>query len=106
MHDLSLLIREHMEKAHVDPHGRSAHLLIHEGPLRQTIIALTAGTKLDDHEAPLAATLQVLYGDVRITTADGGERERCGGLCVIPQERHGLVARDDSVVLLTTVTAT
>lgn len=104
MNDLSLLIREHLDKAAEDPHGRSAHLLVHEGPMRQTIIAMTAGTSLADHNAPEAASLQVLYGSVRVTAASGDADLDLGQLYAIPQERHGLTATDDTVVLLTAVT--
>jgi quercetin dioxygenase-like cupin family protein len=107
MDDLPLLIREHIEKAHADKRGRSAHLLLHQGPLRQTIIALTSGSTLDEHEAPTAASLQVLYGGVCVTTADGEETKiALGQLHPIPQTRHSLAATDDAVVLLTAVTET
>ena len=107
MDDLPLLIREHIEKAHADERGRSAHLLLHQGPLRQTIIALTSGSTLDEHEAPTAASLQVLYGGVCVTTADGEETKiALGQLHPIPQTRHSLAATDDAVVLLTAVTET
>lgn len=52
MDDLNALADEHVTAAHADPHGRSAHLLVHEDCLRQSIIALTAGTRLDEHNAP------------------------------------------------------
>lgn len=103
MNDLPLLIREHLDKAAADPHGRSAHLLVHEGPMRQTIIALTAGTSLSEHNAPEAASLQVLYGSVRVTAESGDSDLVPGQLFPIPQERHGLTATDDTVVLLTAV---
>ncbi|MEV0647728.1 LuxR family transcriptional regulator [Phytomonospora sp. NPDC050363] len=107
MHDLPLLIREHIEKAYADERGRSAHLLVNDGPLRQTIIALTAGSSLDEHEAPAAASLQVLYGSVCVTSADGEEMKvSLGQLEAIPQKRHSLTATDDAVVLLTAVTET
>lgn len=104
MHDLTALVGEHLAKAASSEHGRSAHLLLHEGPLRQTVIALTSGSALDEHNAPVAATLQVLAGAVRITAGSGDTTLGTGGLAAIPQERHGLTALADSVVLLTTVT--
>lgn len=71
--------------------------------LRQTVLALTAGNRLDDHESPGEATLLVLRGRVQIGsptgTVEGGE----GDYLVIPDERHNLVALEDSVVLLTVV---
>lgn len=69
--------------------------------LRQTAIALLADSTLSDHENPGEATLQVLVGRVRLTWSDGSVDLDTGGHVVIPQERHGLVALTDTVVLLT-----
>lgn len=103
--DLAKLCEEHLAKARADAHGRSAHLLLHQGPLRQTVIALTAGSALDEHNAPLAASVQTLRGSVVLTTPDGEQPVYRGDLRPVPQERHGLRALEDSVVLLTAVTA-
>ncbi|WP_068402183.1 hypothetical protein [Kribbia dieselivorans] len=85
-------------------HGRAAELVVHDGPLRQTVLALTADSALADHNPPHAATLQVLTGRVRITW-DGGERTvDQGQVGQIPKSRHGVTADEDSVFLLTTVT--
>jgi quercetin dioxygenase-like cupin family protein len=102
--DLAALADEHALKAAQSPHGRSAHLLLHDGVLRQTVIALTADAVLDEHNAPVAASIQVLRGRVSLTIAGRREEVRAGELQVIPQERHGLLAHEDSVVLLTAVT--
>ncbi len=102
--DLRTLADEHAAKAAANPHGRSAHLLLHDGVLRQTIIALTAGAVLDEHNAPVAASLQVLRGRVSLTIAGRRHELTEGQLHPIPQERHGLLANEDTVVLLTTVT--
>ncbi|MFE6224894.1 cupin [Streptomyces sp. NPDC057854] len=101
--DLSALADEHLAAARDAPHGRSAHLVLHDGVLRQTVIALTAGTALDEHNAPPAASLQVLSGRVRLTTHGWTDELATGVLRMIPKERHGLTAVDDSVVLLTAV---
>jgi len=76
-------------------YGGSGHAL------RQTAIALLAGSTLSDHENPGEATLQVLVGQVRLSWSDGAVDLDAGGHVVIPQERHGLLAVTDSVVLLT-----
>ncbi|AVH93953.1 MULTISPECIES: cupin domain-containing protein [Streptomyces] len=101
--DLTALADEHLAAARTSPHGRSAHLVMHDGVLRQTVIALTAGTSLDEHNAPPAASLQVLRGRVDLTAADRAEELRAGTLRMIPKERHGLTALEDAVVLLTAV---
>ncbi|MFD7031386.1 cupin [Streptomyces sp. NPDC059917] len=105
MHDLIALVDAHLAAARVAPHGRSAHLVVHDGALRQSVIALAAGAELDEHNTPPAATLQVVRGRVRLTAGGGGEELRAGQLCVIPKERHGLLALEDAAVLLTAVTA-
>ncbi|WP_030758027.1 cupin [Streptomyces griseus] len=101
--DLTALADEHLAAARTAPHGRSAHLVLHDGVLRQTVIALKAGTALDEHNAPPAASLQVLSGRVRLTTPGWADELAAGTLREIPKERHGLTAVDDSVVLLTAV---
>ena len=106
MTNLQTLVDDHLERARTNPHGRSAELLLHEGPLRQTLITLTVGTALAEHQAPPAATLFVLRGRVMLTTSAGdlelGEYE----FAAIPHERHGLTALDDAAVVLTTAIAT
>ncbi|MGY0062052.1 cupin [Streptomyces sp. LZ34] len=109
MDDLTALARHHLDRAKTDPHGRSSHLFLHDGPLRQSVIAMVAGCELDEHNAPPAASLQVLHGHVRLTAGKTGHVRLdliAGQVQRIPQERHGLVAVEDSVVLLTAVTAT
>ncbi|MGW4164528.1 cupin [Streptomyces sp. NPDC004788] len=101
--DLTALADEHLTKAREDAHGRSAHLVVHDGVLRQSVIAMTSGTALDEHNAPPAGSLQVLRGRVRLTAAGRSEDLSAGQLQMIPQERHGLTALDDAVVLLTAV---
>ncbi|MCC8476309.1 cupin [Streptomyces globisporus] len=103
MDDLNVTAEEHLAAARASAHGRSAHLVLQEPPLRQTVIALTEGTALDEHNAPPAASLLVLRGSVRLTAASGDAELPAGTLHPIPQERHGLLALGDAVVLLTAV---
>ncbi|MER5737036.1 MULTISPECIES: cupin [unclassified Streptomyces] len=101
--DLTAVADEHLAAARSAPHGRSAHLVLHDGVLRQSVIALKAGTILDEHNAPPASSLQVLSGRVRLTTPGWSDELAAGALRQIPKERHGLTAVDDCVVLLTVV---
>jgi quercetin dioxygenase-like cupin family protein len=92
-----------MKSAATAPAGRAAETVYggHEHVLRQTLIALTAGSALSEHENPGEATLQVLAGRVRLVT-DATEGEgRDGDLLIVPQARHTLHAVEDSAVLLT-----
>lgn len=66
---LTALVRQQLDLAQNSSSGRSAHTVYggHEHVLRQTLIALVAGQKLDDHENPGEATVHVLHGHVVLT---------------------------------------
>jgi quercetin dioxygenase-like cupin family protein len=100
---LTALARHQLESARAASSGRSSHTVYggHEQSLRQTLMALTAGSTLDDHESPGEATLEVLQGRVRVTNSTAGWDGSPGDLIVLPRDRHGLRAMEDSVVLLT-----
>ncbi len=100
---LTALARQCLAIAKEAPSGRSAHTVYggHEHVLRQTMIAVTSGHSLDDHENPGEATLQVLSGRVRLATDDVSWEGATGDHLVIPAHRHRLEALEDCVVLLT-----
>ena len=99
---LEAIAREQLEEARRNG-GRAANTVFggHEQVLRQTVMALIADTEMQEHESPGAATLHVLSGRVRLTAGDDSWEGRTGDLIVIPAVRHGLIAIEDSVVLLT-----
>jgi quercetin dioxygenase-like cupin family protein len=100
---LAALARHHLEQALATPSGRSAHTVYggHEHVLRQTLIALRAGTNLDEHENPGEATIQVLQGRVTLSVGDDRWNGSPADLMFVPAARHALDAVEDSVVLLT-----
>ncbi|MFJ6914365.1 cupin domain-containing protein [Streptomyces sp. NPDC101133] len=100
---LDALAREHLEQAVASSSGRSATTVHggHELVLRQTLLALTAGTTLAEHENPGEATVQVLRGRVRLASGDDSWEGRTGDLILIPPARHSLDALEDSAILLT-----
>jgi quercetin dioxygenase-like cupin family protein len=100
---LTALVRHHLETASTSSSGRSAHTIYggHERLLRQTLVALRAGSDLDEHESPGEATLQVLHGRVTLVAGENRWNGSPGDLIVIPDSRHALEAVEDSVVLLT-----
>ena len=102
---LTAIARQQLASARTASSGRSAHTVYggHEHELRQTLIALTAGSGLDEHESPGEATLQVLQGRVQVTNSTSKWEGSPGDHIVIPRTRHGLHALEDSVVLLTVV---
>ncbi|NLE78458.1 MAG: LuxR family transcriptional regulator [Rhodococcus sp.] len=100
---LEALAREQLEKAAAASSGRAAHTVYggHEHVLRQTLIAMTAGTELSEHDNPGEATVQVLQGRVTLRAGDVSWDGRRDDLLVVPQALHSLEAIKDSVVLMT-----
>ena len=102
---LTALGREQLKLAKNASSGRSSHTVFggHEHTLRQTLIALVAGTKLSEHSNPGEATVQVLQGRVRLSAGgvdwDGAQ----GHFIVVPDATHTLEALEDAVVLLSAV---
>src|SRR5690625_2060677 len=52
---LTAAIQKAIDTARAADNGRHAELIINDGPLRQTVIALTTGTELAEHNSPPAA---------------------------------------------------
>jgi quercetin dioxygenase-like cupin family protein len=100
---LDAIAREQTKRAAAASSGRSAETVYggHEHALRQTLVAMTAGSSLDEHESPGEATVQVLRGRVRLTAGEQTWEGRTGDLLVVPGARHALHADEDAVVLLT-----
>ena len=101
---LDALAREHLERAATSPAGRSAETVYggHEHVLRQTLVALRAGTEMAEHDSPGEASVFVLRGRVRLSSGADSWAGMSGDLLVVPQSRHSLAALEDAVILLTT----
>jgi quercetin dioxygenase-like cupin family protein len=100
---LEALARQQLEAAVRSGGGRAADTVYggHEKVLRQTVIALTEGSTLAEHESPGDATLLVLHGRVRLTAGEDGWEGRDGDLIIVPEARHAVEALEDSTFLLT-----
>ncbi len=100
---LTALSRQQLKIAATASSGRSAQTVYggHEHVLRQTVIALLSGQKLDEHENPGEATVHVLHGRVRLTAGELDWEGSPGDLLIVPDTRHALHALQDSAVLLT-----
>ena len=98
---LDALGDELLDHARTHPAKRTARTLVTGNSLRATLIALAEGAELAEHDAPPAATLQVVTGRVRLHTSDSEQVLYGGQLAIIPPQRHGLTSLADSVVLLT-----
>ncbi|MGH1564126.1 hypothetical protein [Mumia sp. DW29H23] len=104
MRDVAALTEEYADAASSAPHGRSAELVLQDGPLRQSVLGLAEGAELSEHDAPPAASVLVLKGSIEIVGESGTIALETGMLAAVPRERHSVKAVVDSVFLLTAVT--
>ena len=101
--DLAEAASELLDQARGLAAGRAARTLTpgQGSPLKQTLLAITLGRQLDEHQAPGPATLQVLVGDVVLRTGADDVQLSQNDWAAIPPARHDLRAETDAVVLLT-----
>jgi quercetin dioxygenase-like cupin family protein len=94
---------QQMRLARDSKSGRAARTIFggSGSSLRHTVVALTAGTTLAEHENPGEATILVLEGRVRLVAPEAYWSGCEGDLLVVPQSRHSLQALTDATVLLT-----
>lgn len=104
LQDLAALGEALLAQAHEDARGKAAHLVIKSPLMRATVIALTAGSGLPEHNSPPAATLQLLRGEAVLRSDIDRWELTAGSLVAIPPERHAVDALTDTVLLLTVTT--
>lgn len=101
--DLASAGQELLEQARGLAAGRAARTLTPGigALLKQTLVALDDGRRLDEHTAPGPATLHVLSGAVTLHVGDTAlpVAERCWAQ--LPTEPHELSADQAAVVLIT-----
>lgn len=90
-----------LEEARRQHARRAAKTLVTGTSLRVTLIGMTEGAELAEHDAPAAATLQAVSGRVQVHTHNQKWMLDPGQLLTIPHQRHGVTAVSDAVVLLT-----
>ena len=108
VHDLAAEGRVALEQARRSRHGKGTRVLWGGRHQRVVLIAMTAGTALAEHKSPPAASFQLVEGSARLYSAeptpDGTLPEwvvDTGQVVRIPDERHGVEALTDCVILLT-----
>lgn len=87
-------------KARAARSGRTAQGVYGGKYLKQTMLALAAGSQLAEHDSPPEATLQVIRGAVELSGGDESWALRAGDLMAIPPQRHSVTATEDAVFLL------
>ena len=81
--------------------GHTGRTVVTGPSMRAVVMAIAAGSGLAEHEAPPAATLHCLQGEVILRSEDREWLLRPGQLVPIPAARHSVEAHTDAAVLLT-----
>ncbi len=88
-----------------DTSGRSAKTL-HGGrdkALRQTLVVMLAGHRMDEHVSPGEATVLVLAGALKVHTAERQIELGEGDFLVVPPDRHCVDALEDTAFIFTVI---
>jgi len=99
---LTAIARAELREASTSSNGRAARTVFggHEHTLRQTVIALAAGTELQEHENPGEATVLVMGGRIRISSNNEQWEGRDQDLLILPEGKTQITALEDSSILL------
>ena len=90
-----------MEEATSATSGRASLTLAHGDEMTLVLVALKAGTTLEEHQAPAAASVITLSGDIIFTTS--GEKitlERAEAVTFTADVLHAVYATEDSAFLI------
>ena len=108
IHDVVTEAESVLRQARDAKHGKGTRVLWTGPHQRVVLMAMTAGTRLADHESPPAASFHVITGSARLYAAASPAGEGrgewvvgAGQLVAIPPERHGVEALTDCAILLT-----
>ena len=90
-----------MEEATSATSGRSSLTLAHGDEMTLVLVALKAGTTLEEHQAPAAATVIVLSGNIIFTTsAEKITLEQEEAVTFTADILHAVYASEDSTFLI------
>ncbi len=85
-------------------HGRTARTLVKEGPLRLTMIGLTAGGTIPSHKAEGPVTIHLLEGDAAFDVEGQTYSLTAGDILVLASGvQHSVRSSAGCVLLLTVV---
>lgn len=100
---LTAVARQQLKIASTATSGRSSQTIYggHANSLRQTVVGLSAGQSLAEHDNAGEATLLVLSGTLTLISGSNQWKGSTGDLLVVPKARHSVMAVDDVAFLLT-----
>ncbi|MFI6173048.1 cupin domain-containing protein [Nocardia sp. NPDC051052] len=100
---LTAVARQQLKIASTATSGRSSQTIYggHANSLRHTVVGLSAGQSLAEHDNAGEATLLVLSGTLTLVTGTKEWKGSAGDLLVVPKERHSVMAVDDVAFLMT-----
>jgi quercetin dioxygenase-like cupin family protein len=100
---LTAVARQQLKLAATVTSGRSSQTIYggHTHALRQTVVGLSAGRSLAEHDNAGDATLLVLTGTLTLISGTNEWKGSAGDLLVVPKARHSVKAVDDVAFLLT-----
>ncbi|MEU7631573.1 cupin domain-containing protein [Nocardia sp. NPDC049190] len=100
---LTAVARQQLKLAAAATSGRSSQTIYggHTHSLRQTVVGLSAGQSLAEHDNAGDATLLVLSGTLTLISGTDEWKGSAGDLIVVPKARHSVKAVDDVAFLLT-----
>ena len=101
--DLQAAATELLEQARGLSAGRSARTLTPGGgaPMKQTLLALTKGQRLQDHVAPGPTTLYAIVGQAVLHHGAEQVPLAAGHWAPCPTDPHSVEAETDTVLMLT-----
>ena len=87
--------------------ARSARTLVKDGPLRLTIVGLSPGGAIHEHEAAGPITIQVLEGELELSAGGETRAHRAGAVIALDQRvRHAVSSARGGLFLLTLLSST
>ncbi len=100
---LTAVARQQLKLASTASSGRSSQTIYggHSKSLRQTVVGLSAGKSLAEHDNAGESTLLILSGKLQLISGENSWKGSTGDLLVVPNARHSVEALEDVAFLLT-----
>jgi quercetin dioxygenase-like cupin family protein len=100
---LTAVARQQLKLAGSASSGRSSQTIYggHSRSLRHTVVGLSAGQSLAEHDNNGEATLLVLNGKLQLVSGSNTWKGSAGDMLVVPHARHSVEALEDVAFLLT-----